>query len=126
MSRPAVTVFVWGLYEYLVAATLLFAPGLLGMLGMPVDELVWIRISAGVVAVVGTVFVHAARTEHTSFFRASVGIRIVVGAYFAALVVATGAPVVILAFAAAEFAGAAWTGLTLRGVRPAARVAVGR
>ena len=122
MSRPAVTVFVWGLYEYLVAATLLFAPGLLGMLGMPTDELVWLRVLAGVVAVVGTIFLHAARTEHTAFFRASVGIRIAVGAYFIALVVITGSPVAMLAFALADFAGAAWTGLTLRGLRPTAGI----
>jgi len=120
MSRPAITVFAWGLYEYLVAATLLFAPGLLGLLGMPIDELVWIRILAGVVAVVGTVFVHAARSERTAFFRASVGIRIGVGSYFIALVVITGAPLALLAFALADLAGAAWTGIVLRGLRPAA------
>jgi len=122
MSRPAVTVFVWGLYDYIVAATLLFAPGLFGLLGMPIDELVWIRIMAGLAAVIGTCFLHAARTEFTSFFHASVRIRIVVGVYFAALVVVMGAPVVILAFALAEFAGAAWTGLTLRGLRPTAGI----
>ena len=120
MSRPAVTVFVWGLYEYLVAATLLFAPGLLGMLGMPTDDLVWIRVLAGVVAVVGTVFLHAARTEHTAFFRASVGIRVGVGAYFIALVVGTNAPLALVAFALADIAGASWTGLALRGLRPTA------
>lgn len=122
MSRPDVTVFVWGLYEYLVAATLLFAPGLLGLLGMPTDELVWIRVLADVVAVVGTVFLHAARTEHTSFFRASVSIRIVVSAYFIALVVATGAPLALLAFALANLIGATWTGLALRGPQPAAGI----
>ena len=126
MSRPAVTVFVWGFYEYLVAATLLFAPGLLGMLGMPIDELVWLRVLAGVAAVVGTIFLHAARTEHTSFFRLSVGFRLALGAYFIALVAVTGAPVPMLAFALADIAGAAWTGLALRGVRPAAGVAMGR
>ena len=126
MSRPAVTLFVWGLYDYVVAATLLFAPGLFGLLGMPTNDLEWIRIMAGLAAVIGTIFVHAARTENTPFFHASVRIRMVVGAYFAALVVVTGAPVVILAFAAAEFTGAAWTGFALRGLRPAAGVAVGR
>jgi len=108
--------------DYLVAAALLLAPGLFGLLGIPTNDLVWIRIAAGLVAVVGTVFVHAARTEHTAFFHASVRIRVVMGAYFVALVVLTGAPIVLLVFALVEFAGAAWTGVALRGARPGAGV----
>lgn len=122
MTRPAVTVFVWGLYDYLVAATLVLAPGLFGLLGMPTDDLVWIRIAAALAAVIGTAFVHAARIENTAFFRASVSIRFAAGAYFTALVVLTGAPIILLAFTFVEFAGAAWTGFALRGLHPAKRI----
>ena len=70
MQRTATTIVAWGVYEFLVAATLLLAPnGLLRVIGLPATDEVWIRLIGVMALAIGSFFVQSARIGHVPYFR---------------------------------------------------------
>jgi len=76
---------------------------------------VWIRIVGMLLLCLGYYYVDAARREVASFFRATVLGRACVVACLIGFVVLGLAPPPLLAFAAIDLGGLAWTALALRG-----------
>ena len=121
MQRTATTIVAWGVYEFVVGATLLLAPNvLLGVLGLPATDEVWIRLIGVMALVIGYFFVQSARVGHVPFYLWSMHVRIGVGLLITALVVAGLGPPVLLLFALLDVLGVTWTGLTLRAETAAA------
>ena len=118
MSKPARSIFVFGVYLAVLGVTLVTVPNLLlGLFGFAETREVWIRVMGMLVLILGVYDVQAARQEWDGFIRLSVPLRVSVPAFFGAFVVAGLAPPVLLLFAAVDFAAAAWTWLALREAR---------
>ena len=115
MQRTATTIVVWGVYEFGVGATLLLAPNvLLGVLGLPATDEVWIRLIGVMAFVIGYFFVQSGRVGHVPFYSWSTHVRIGVALLIITLVVAGLGPPVLLLFALLDVLGVTWTGLTMR------------
>jgi len=121
MSKPARSIFAFGVYLIALGVTLVTVPNLLlGVFGFPATREVWIRVVGMLVLILGCYDVQAARQEWDAFIRMSVPMRMSVILFFAAFVAAGYVSPMLLAFAAVDFAAAAWTWLALReAVRPA-------
>ena len=121
MSKPARTIFVFGIYLLVLGATLVTVPNLLlGTFGIPATQEVWIHVVGMLVLILGYYAVNAGRHEWQGFIRASVAPRMAVIAFFGAFVLAGLVSPLLLLFGAVDFAAAAWTWLALRGAdRPA-------
>jgi hypothetical protein len=79
MSRAATSVFVFGIYLAAVGAIFLVAPNLLlGVLGFPPTNEVWIRVAGVLVLILAYYFIQSARRGTTGFFRWTVHVRFTV------------------------------------------------
>jgi hypothetical protein len=116
MSPAAKSILVFAAYITILGAVLVIVPNpLLVLFGFaPTDE-VWIRIVGMLLLCLGYYYVDAARREVASFFRATVLGRACVVACLIGFVVLGLAPPPLLAFAAIDLGGLAWTALALRG-----------
>jgi len=123
MSKPARTIFVFGIYLLVLGVALVTVPNLLlGVFGIPATREVWIRVVGMLVLILGCYYVQAARheAEWKAFIRMTVPMRMSVIVFFAGFVAAGLVTPMILLFAVIDFAAAAWTWLALRGAtRPA-------
>jgi xanthosine utilization system XapX-like protein len=116
MSKPARSLFVFGIYLFFVAATFIFAPNvLMALIGAPQPDPAWIRVSGMLAGFIGYYYVQVARQELAVFFPWSIHVRlsviVILGAFALAGVLA---PVLVL-FGVVDFAGAIWTWRALRG-----------
>src|SRR5919112_710025 len=99
MSRAARSLFVFGVYLFVLGLTLLLAPNpLLRLFGAPTTSEVWIRVVGMLVLCLSFYYVQAARGELTSFIRWTVWTRAAVIVYFAAFVLWASAPKALLWF----------------------------
>jgi hypothetical protein len=115
MSKPAFSVFVFGIYATCLGCTLLIAPNaLLQPFRIAATSEVWIRIVGMLLLYLGGYYVLAARTDAVTFFRLSVWLRLSVIAFFGAFVLLGLGPPALLLFGAVDFAMAAWTWGALR------------
>ncbi|HKP76159.1 MAG TPA: hypothetical protein VJT67_11495 [Longimicrobiaceae bacterium] len=121
MSKPARSIFVFGVYLLALGAILVAVPNLLlGAFGLPATQEVWIRVVGMLVLILGCYDVQAARQEWDAFIRMSVPMRLSVIVFFGAFVAAGYVSPRLLLFGAVDFAAAAWTWLALRSAdRPA-------
>src|SRR5690348_932833 len=110
MSKPARTLFVFGVYLVVLGVTLVTVPNLLlGVFGFPAAQEVWIRVVGMLVLILGCYDVQAARQEWDGFIRMSVPMRMSVIVFFGAFVAAGCVSPMLLLFAAVDFAAATWT-----------------
>lgn len=115
MSNAAKSIFVWGVYLLVIGTTLLLIPNLLlALFGFATTDEVWIRVLGVVVVALGYYHIQVARNALTLFFKWSVQGRALTVVCFVTFVVLGLAQPTLLLFAAADFLGALWTGLTLR------------
>ena len=115
MSNAARSLFVFGLYLFVVGPGFIFVPNLvLSLLGFPTTDEPWIRIIGLLVFVLGYYYVQAALHEHTPFFKATVHGRIAAAVGFVLFVILDLAGPMLLLFGAADFVGAIWTALALK------------
>lgn len=115
MTSAARSVFVFGIYLLVTGAVLIGAPNLLlAVIGVPQTTEPWIHILGITMMAIGMFFVASARAEQRAFFQASVWVRTFASLSLVGLAVLKIAPAIIVAFAAVDAAGAAWTRLSLR------------
>lgn len=116
MSKPARTLFAFGIYLLALGATLVTVPNLLlGVFGMPVTQEVWIRVVGMLALILSAYDIQAARHEWDAFIRMSVPMRMTVIVFFGAFVAAGYVSPTLLLFGAVDFVAAAWTWVALRG-----------
>ncbi len=115
MSKPAMSVFVFGLYLVGLGAVLLVTPNtLLALFGVPATNEVWIRILGMVVVILAFYDIQAARAEWSAYFQWSVYTRAPVIVIFTLFVLLGFVSPVLILFGVADLAGAIWTQLALR------------
>ena len=115
MSKPAVSIFVFGIYLELLGLILISAPNLiLNLLGMPSTGEVWIRVAAVLVLILGFFHIQAGRSEMTPFFHWSIYARSSLILFFTAFAVLGLASPAIILFGVIDLAGAIWTNLAFR------------
>ena len=115
MSKAARSVFVFGLYLFVLGIVLVAAPNfLLGMFFLPDTTEVWVRVTGMLVLFLGFYYAQAARKELTDFFRWTMYPRSSVILFFTAFVLFGIARPPLILFGIADLLGAFWTGLALR------------
>lgn len=119
MSKSATSVFVFGIYLFVLGLVLVVVPNLLlKMLGMAETDEVWIRVVGGLVLVLAYYYSQTARMGLTDFFRLTVVARTAVLLFFIALVLAGLGPPILVLFGVVDFVAAMWTALALRSESP--------
>lgn len=120
MTSAARSVYVFGIYLIVLGAILMGSPNtLLAVFGIAATTEPWIRILGVVVMAIGMLDVACARTEQTGFFRATVATRLFALASFVVFAALGIAPPMLVLFGLIDAAGAAWTFVALRSMRPA-------
>lgn len=115
MTKVARSVLWFGVYLAIAGSGVLLVPQLvLGPLGIPTPQEVWIRVVGVLVLCLATYYVVAARSGASAVMRATVPVRLFVTVAFGALVALGLAPAGLLLFAALDCVGAVWTALALR------------
>ncbi len=121
MMTAEKSMMAFGAYLVPTGAALALAPAwILLPLGLPAPQEVWVRVLGLVVLALAAYYIQAARQEMRGFAEASVPVRMVVAAGFAALVLAGGWPPVLLLFGAVDLMGALWTRRLLADRTPSA------
>jgi hypothetical protein len=127
MSRAAVSVFVFGIYLYVVGALLVAVPNhFLRLSLMPPTSEVWIRVVGVLVLCIATYYTLAARAGMREFLRWTVAVRAAVMVFFSAFVLLRLAAPPLALFGVVDFAGAVWTALALRADGRGSAVRAGR
>jgi hypothetical protein len=110
MTAAARSVFYFGIYLYVVGTTLIFAPNfMLGMLGMPETNEVWIRILGVIVGLLGFYYHRCGSENNISFCRLTVPARVVAFFAFVAFVMLKMASPMLIGFGVVDLAAAIWT-----------------
>ena len=115
MSRPARSVFIFGLYLVAVGLALIVFPNpLFALLRLPASHEIWPRVVGVLALVLAYYYLQAARHEVVAFFRWTVSARILVFIVFTAFVLLGLAPLPLALLGAGDLAAALWTAWTLR------------
>jgi hypothetical protein len=115
LSKSARSIFVFGLYFWLLGACLLIAPNLLlGIFQIPSTDEVWIRVVGMLIFLLGVYYVLAARKEMTDFFRWTVYVRASVILFLITFVLLGFVKPILILIGVVDFLGAIWTGMALR------------
>lgn len=115
MNRAATSILVFGVYLAAVGATLVMAPNLLlGLLGFPPTNEVWIRVAGVLVLILAYYFIQSVRRSTIDFWRWTTHVRFSLIVFFAAFVLLGWAKPALLLLGVADFLGAIWTTWALR------------
>ncbi len=115
MSKAARSVFIFGIYLAFTGIFLLLLPNILiGMVGLPETNEVWIRVVGMLVLFLAFYYTQAARSEMTDFFRWTVYVRSLVIVFFIAFVLLDLAGPPLIIFGVIDLLCAAWTGMALK------------
>ena len=115
MSRPARSIFAFGVYLVAVGLALVARPNpLFALLRFPATHEIWPRVVWVVALVLAYYYLQAARYELTAFFRWTVSARAAVFVAFAAFVLLGLAPAPLALLGAVDLAAAIWTATALR------------
>lgn len=115
MTAAAKSVYYFGLYLYLVGATLIFLPNLfLSTLGLPETTEVWIRV-LGVIVVLLAFYYHQTGAKNISaFFPLTIPTRITVFIAFIVFVILKMTSPILIGIGGIDLAGAIWTFMALK------------
>jgi hypothetical protein len=122
MTPSARSVFIFGVYVFVVGVAFIAAPKpLMVLLHLPAATAGWGRVVGLLALVIGSYDIVAGKSRNAAHIRASIPVRIGFAAGTALLVLFDEMPPLILLLGATDVAGAVWTSLTLRsgsGARP--------
>ena len=115
MTPAAKSIYYFGLYLYVVALTLIFAPNfLLRTLQMPETSEVWIRIVGVLEFCIGFYYHRCGAANDLGFARLTIVARTLVFVAFVAFVILEYVSPVLVIFGAVDILGALWTWTALR------------
>ena len=118
MNNAAKSIFFFGLYLAVVGAILLVWPNLLlGLLGFPPTNEVWIRVAGVLVLFLAYYFIQSARAGTVDFWRWTTHVRFALIFIFTGLVLLGLARPPLILLGVADFLGAIWTTLAMRADR---------
>ncbi len=115
MKKSSTSILVFGLYLVGMGLGLVAIPNVvLGMLGFPATEEIWVRVLGVVTLVLAYYYTSAARADLKTFAQWTVPARIGVFVAFTAFVVLGFAGPVMVLLGSVDLLGALWTGWALR------------
>lgn len=115
MSRPALSLFVFGVYLVLLGLTIVFVPGVvLALFGYPPSVEIWPRVLGMVTFFLGAYHITGARSESRVYMRTSVWLRFLVPVFIGCFVLFAGAKPSLLLVALVDVSMALWTLIALR------------
>lgn len=115
MKKSSISLVVFGAYLVGTGTGLVFMPNtVLGILGLPPTDEVWIRVLGVVTLVLAYYYIQAARTNLRTFASWTVPARILVFFFFTGFVLAGWVGPVMSALGAIDLVGALWTAWALR------------
>lgn len=115
MTKPAKSIFTWGILMVLFGACYLFAPNFfLPLFGLPPTTEVWIRVFALLLALLGGYYLICAWNNDIIFFRVTIPGRLLFALGLAAFVALGQAKPILLLLGAVDTCGAIWTWQTIR------------
>ena len=115
MTRSGRSLWVFGLYVWLVAAGLLLIPNLmLGLFGLPETNEIWIRVVGIPLVLLGGYYFLAGRNDLVPFIRWSIPARASVILFYLILALTEAVQPTILLFGVVDLVGAGWTALSIR------------
>lgn len=115
MTRPARSLFIFGIYIVMTGFAFLAVPEfLMSLLRLPPATVGWARVIGLLAVVIGAYDCVGARSESLAYIRASVPVRFGFATGAALLVAFAQMPPTVLLFGATDMAGAIWTALALR------------
>jgi hypothetical protein len=113
--RATLSLRVWGYYLAAIGGILIGAPNtLLGIVGLPTTEEVWIRVVGMLVWILAYASFQSARTGNREYMTWSRNGRFAVPFFFAAFVLFGFVGPQILPFGVIDLAGATWTWWAIR------------
>lgn len=113
MSHRARSLYIFGIYVFVVGAAFIIVPGPLStLLKLPMATVGWMRIVGLLALVIGTYDMISGRSESVPHIHASIWIRFGFAIGTAVLVVTKQMPPTVLLFSATDTAGALWTMLS--------------
>lgn len=114
MDAPTLSIFIWGIYVFLIGLFLVFIPGkTLIFFGHEEPKDHWIRVIGIISISLGYFYLNSAQNEVYSFYWASIYARLAGFIGFLALTVFKIAKPKIILFGVIDALGATWTFLTL-------------
>ena len=115
MTKSGLSILVFGIYLALAGLGFILVPNLiLPAFGFARTSEIWIRVTGLLVLILAMYFLYALVYTDVRFYRATIIARLMFATgNIAFTLLGLGAPALAL-FAAADLAGAAWTGLALR------------
>ncbi len=120
MSKPAKSVFVFGIYLIALGAVLIATPNtLLSVFGLPSTSEVWIRVIGMFALLLAFYYIQSARKEISDFFPLTVYARASVIVFFSAFVLFGFVSPTLILFGVVDLLGAIWTGMALRSAKSA-------
>lgn len=115
MRKTSKTLLVFGMYLIVVGLSLLLIPNtLLGILGLPLTNEVWIRVIGVLALALAYYYISDARVDSRDFAEWSIPARIWVFVAFTGFVVAGFVGPIMIAFGTVDLLGALWTWSALR------------
>jgi hypothetical protein len=115
MKKTSTTLLVFGLYLVGMGLGLVAMPNVvLGTLGFPATNEVWIRVVGVLALVLAYYYISAARADLKSFAQWTVPARIGVFVAFTVFALAGFTSPMLIALGAVDLLGALWTGWALR------------
>lgn len=115
MSKPATSVFVFGIYMALNGFALIIIPNLiLNFFDFPATNEIWIRIVGMLMLILAYYYIFTARKEITSFFYLSIPARFAGIVFFSAFVLFELASPKIISFGVIDLLSGIWTIIALK------------
>jgi hypothetical protein len=115
MTAAAKSVYYFGLYLYLVGATLVFIPNFfLSTLGIPETNEVWIRVLGLLAGLIGFYYHQTGAKEIKAFLPLTIPTRMTVFVVFVIFVLMKMVSPVLVGIGAIDLAGAIWTWSALK------------
>ncbi len=115
MSRPARSLFLFGVYVFSVGVALLAAPAALAaLLRLPAASAGWPRVVGLLCLVIGAYDMVGSSAECASYIRSSVPVRAGFAVGTTLLVIFGQMPVPVLLLGLTDIAGALWTAIALK------------
>lgn len=115
MSKPAKSMFFFGVYVVIAGLGFLIIPNtLLSLLGLQETTEPWIRILGFIALILGYYYIRISKLELKEFYAITVPARASVMLVFTGMVVLNIAPPIILLFGFIDLLGAIWTWSALK------------
>lgn len=115
MSKPATSLFIYGIYILLLSLVLMIVPNFfLSLFSFPLTNEVWLRVVGLLLLFLSFYDIQAARYELTVFFRWSIYTRGSAIFFFTVFVFLGYARPLLILFGFVDFLAAIWTALALK------------